>query len=191
MYHLCLLMLLTGMVCPCFSQDTMEISVRPESTLKIHGKTNVNSFTCSQTYIKEGDGLMDIRISADGESMEFIDTEVSIPVKEFDCGHKIMTRDFQEILQADKNPYLRVKLNSIQPDGRGYLANVSIRLAGVSHNYYIPVTIRRGEGVMTGEGQREVKFSEYNLEPPVKFLGMVRVKEELNISFNIRITEIQ
>ncbi len=182
-----LLMLITGIG---YAQDTVSVKIRPVSTLEIHGKTNINSFTCAQTHTLPED-IKEITLCQDGSMIGFINAELVIPVNDFDCGHKIMTKDFQEILESDKNPFLRIRLHSVRTTSTGMLADVSIRIAGVSQRYKIPVTVSNNNTALTGIGERQVKFSEFNLDPPVKFMGMVKVKEELNITFNISIAQLK
>jgi hypothetical protein len=173
------------------AQDTLTVRIKPESTLTIHGKTNVNSFTCSQTHIPRKESRDIILIQAK-DNIHFENAELSIPVDEFDCGHKIMTRDFQEILETEKYPNLYVILHSVRRNkDETYSSEVSIKLAGVTRRYHIPIKIySENDRLLVGAGQKEVGFGEFNLEPPVKFMGMVKVREELTISFTIRIQHI-
>ncbi len=171
------------------SQDTMQVLVRQESTLEIHGKTNINNFTCRQTY--PSPGLKEVELYTDGDEVRFQDAELVIPVARFDCGHKIMTKDFQEILDAENNPDLKIILHAVHTTGASKVADVTIRLAGSSQRYRIPFTIKRDSDSITGVGERKVRFGEFDLEPPVKFMGMVKVKEELNIQFTLRIKQIR
>ena len=172
------------------AQDSLSVMVRSLSSLQIHGWTNINTFTCEQTY--QSNDFRKIQLYREGEEIVFQDAELVIPVVDFDCGHKIMTKDFQEILEAESNPFLRILLHSLTGHGERQIADVSIRIAGRSRRYKMPVEIIQGnEMSMSGSGQRDVRFSEFNLEPPVKFMGMVKVKDELRISFNIRILEIR
>lgn len=172
-----------------FAQDTLRVNVRPLSTLEIHGETNINNFTCEQTY--QSPDFTQVELIQDGSEILFNQASLAIPVKEFDCGHKIMTRDFQEILEADRIPDLVIRLNSVTSEHDVHVADVTIRIAGKARKYKIPLRVIKHQEGMTGIGQRQVRFGEFGLEPPVKFMGMVKVKEELNISFTIRIDQIQ
>lgn len=173
-----------------YGQDTLLVKIQPVSTLEIHGKTNINSFTCSQTH-RLPQGLKEISLYQDGNVVAFDNAQLNIPVNDFDCGHKIMTKDFQEILESDKNPYLLIHLHTVHKTSAGLIADVSIRIAGVTRRYRIPINVTDSNQALTGKGERQVKFSEFNLDPPVKFMGMVKVKEELNISFNISIAQLK
>jgi len=172
-----------------YSQDTLKVRVRPVSTLEIHGKTNINTFTCKQTH--QAPDLTQVDVYKRGKELRFEDARLIIPVKAFDCGHKIMTKDFQEILEADKKPDLLIILHSVVSEHDKHLAEVTIQIAGSSQRYRIPIEVVEHARGMTGIGERQVRFGEFNLEPPVKFMGMVKVKEELDISFNIRINQIK
>jgi hypothetical protein len=169
-------------------QNAVTVKIIEGSTLSIHGKTNINSFVCSQTHDLQ-QSPQRVIVHQEGTSLTFENAELTIKVDNFDCGHKIMTNDFRKILETDKNPYLFIKLHSIlkTTSAKTYTAEVSIKLAGVSRRYRIPVEVVREEDLLVGLGVKEVKFQEFNLEPPVKFMGMVKVKEELKISFNIRL----
>ncbi|MCA6073794.1 hypothetical protein [Fulvivirga sedimenti] len=173
-----------------FCQKTVSIMVDPASSLNIHGKTNINKFLCAQCETLDKD-TVEITMTNEDKVVHLTNASLKIRVKDFDCGINQMTREFRELLQADDHPYLRMILETIEPIGDGkFIANIAIVLAGVKSGYRIPVEVHDDERTLICSGKSQVSFVDFNLEPPVKFMGMVKVNEMLDISFNLIIRKI-
>ncbi len=164
--------------------------IDPASSLNIHGKTNINKFLCAQCETLDRDTVQ-ILMTTEGKIVRMSNAALKIRVKDFDCGIKQMTNEFRDLLQADDYPYLQMILDSIEPiNDSKFIANISIVLAGVKSEYRIPVEVFDDEHTLICSGKSQVSFVDFNLEPPVKFMGMVKVNEMLDISFNLIIRKI-
>jgi|WetSurMetagenome_2_1015567.scaffolds.fasta_scaffold27087_4 hypothetical protein len=122
---------------------------------------------------------------------------VIVPVKDFKCINRFGYRDFLSLLRADQFPYLEVKipLDGINFSRAGesvLLKNVNFIVAGVSKDYDINCNIGNGIGnSLKLNGSAKIRLTDFDLEPPVKSLGFIRVKNEIivNFSFCFRTTE--
>ena len=181
--------------CFGFNQAPSELIHRfivlPTSNLSIEGKTNVNSFTCS---IKRYQGT-DTLILKEGGLLQrpvFIKGKVALQAKHFDCGMKVMTSDFCETLQYKKHPAIVIQFYSFQKLPRDlnqravFNGTMSISLAGVSKVFEMPCSIQpKHDGTIVLSGERMFLFSDFNLTPPEKMMGMIKTQQELKVSFKL------
>ncbi|MCE2734407.1 MAG: hypothetical protein ACK5OS_16615 [Chryseotalea sp.] len=165
--------------------------VLPTSQLSIHGKTNVNTFTCAiKTYagtdtliLKEG-GLL--------QKPVFIKGRVALLARHFDCGMKVMTTDFCETLQYKKHPAIVIQFYSFQKlpkdlnSSSPFKGTLGISLAGVSKLFEMPCRITpKSNEIIELSGERSFMFSDFNLTPPEKMMGMIKTQQELKVSFKL------
>lgn len=114
---------------------------------------------------------------------------ISIPVKDFICSNKYVYKDFLTLLKADHYPFLQIDLpNSLINNLNSYdsviLKGVSLTVAGVSKRYDIGCTIKRSENRnRILDGTTRIKLTDLGLVPPVKMLGLIKVKNEIIVSF--------
>ncbi|MEJ2004992.1 MAG: hypothetical protein P8X57_08540 [Cyclobacteriaceae bacterium] len=166
--------------------------IDPASSLNIHGKTNVNKFLCAQQCETLERDTVNIKMTTDGEVVKLDNAFLELDIHDFDCGIKQMTEEFRELLLADKYPQLKMYLNKIVPiaGSRDYNAEITINLAGERSTYTIPVQVHFDDKTLICSGKSQVSFVDFNLEPPVKFMGLVKVNEMLDISFNLIIRKL-
>lgn len=168
------------------AQNKLTVSIDPSSKLKILGSSNVNTFTCQQS-----NSITDqaIRVEVEEYKTGWIvnNAELILDVDSFDCGMKQMTEDFKQTLRSNDYPYLKLQIHQVSKgiSDSTYLANVSILLAGKSQDYLIPVSVDKASNSFICSGHRRVKFRDFNLKPPEKFFGMIRVDEEIDIVFEL------
>ncbi|MGD0340926.1 MAG: hypothetical protein ABSA76_04355 [Bacteroidales bacterium] len=131
-------------------------------------------------------------IAKEPESQNAAGTSVSsiiIPVEEFKCTNEFVYKDFLKLLKAEQYPYLEIDIpyNS----GIKYYTNnplilrgVTITVAGVSNQYDINCKIDKGDNEnQILDGTARIKLTDLDIVPPVKFFGLVKVKNEIIINF--------
>jgi hypothetical protein len=118
---------------------------------------------------------------------------VSIPAHDFICSNRLMKNDFLSLIRADTSPDIDIQLQGIQ--GVANLKNdstevvmVNITLAGVKRSMDVYCSIVKDDANhFTLSGTRLVKLSDFNLIPPSKFFGLIKVKNEITIHFEIKL----
>jgi hypothetical protein len=118
-------------------------------------------------------------------------SRITIPVREFKCSNKTAYRDFLTLIKADQNPYLEIYI----PDNSNVVYNkedsvvlkgVSIIVAGTSKKYDLFCRIiKDGDQNRILNGTTGIKLTDLGILPPVRLLGLVRVKNEILINFEI------
>jgi hypothetical protein len=114
---------------------------------------------------------------------------IIIPVKEFRCTNKFVYEDFLDLIKACQFPYLKINIPNnlmISYDNNQsiILKGVTITVAGVSKQYDINCRIDKSDNdTRVLKGTTTLKLTDLEIVPPVKFLGLVKVKNEIVIDF--------
>lgn len=178
---------------PAEKTNTTLWKVSQESVVEVVGSTNVNKFQCNSLRYGGEDQLISV-FYPDKKVTEW-SGEVVILSKNFDCYNNIMTKDFQEIVLADEHPeikvrFIQLKKHSTTNDEDQLDGQVEITLAGVTKRFPISCfMMSHSEGKTKLRGEQTLHFSEFGLEPPVKFLGTVKVKNSITVNFGLVLEE--
>jgi hypothetical protein len=163
--------------------------VQKNSTLEVAGKTNVNSFTCNISQYNEKD-----TIAFFGESNKTIklNGDLTMDILSFDCHSSMVNKDMQKTLKADEYPKLKIRFLTLQnmpllqqksEQVKGWL---EVELAGVIKRIEIIYTISKaGNNFIQMSGNRNFTFSDFNLSPPQKFAGLIKIRDEFNVNFQL------
>ena len=157
--------------------------------LKVNGSTNINKFSCVIANYNRPDTIT--VVSGNNQPIKLMGN-IQLDVQNFDCHNSIMTADLRKTLKYREHPKLMiffVNMNQYPEPGRwGLKGSVLIVLAGISKHFDIDYKLVAAErGMITLEGSRTVKFSDFNLTPPRKLGGMIRTENELDVVFNLKL----
>jgi len=120
-------------------------------------------------------------------------TSIVIPVRDFRCENKIAFNDFITLLKADKYPVLNIKIPyrmMFQPfhNDSLILNNLTATIAGISKKYNIACRIENmsTDGCLLS-GTLNIRLSDLDIVPPVKYFGLVKVKNEVIVKFGVHL----
>ena len=167
-----------------------------ESRLWIEGSSNINQFECEA---KEYSGRADVTNSATRENgteqyTNDLDIYVEIVTDEFDCGKKRMNRDLKSALKADEYPKITFKYNYARtvsvpesPDNTySVLVNGDLTVAGTTREIeFLANGAYLEGGRMRAQGAKEIKMTDFNIEPPSGLFGLVKADDNLTVHFNL------
>ena len=128
-----------------------------------------------------------------GSSLSFKDTiflnsntknslKSEIPMGNFECGNRIMNKDLKTTVKATQFPKSTVTITNIKPSGTNYKCSLNFRITDKTLAYQNLLLKNTKESL---EGIVAVKFSDIALEPPTKMGGIIKVKDEFVIHFNM------
>ncbi len=174
------------------------VKLASNSYLRIIGSTNVNSFTCGFEGEIPNDTFK-VNVSKKNDKLYVENGSLVIPVKGFDCGNKMMNQDFLDLLRVNKHPEIRIMLTSLdmaeghfsvenKTEELWAVAEITFFIAGESKKYPVPIKINQKKEGQYFEGTRKLDITEFNLEPPKKFMGLIQVQEEVIIDFSLNLT---
>jgi hypothetical protein len=162
------------------------------SSLSVKGSTNVNKFTCDIPNCDQD--TLTIWKSDTGIKMS---GSINPTVLSFDCHKAMMTRDLRKTLEAKKYPKLHIRFLSLSQlpglSGNPTSVNgqVEIEIAGIKKLYEIDYSISVDTNKMIHLlGSRDLTFSDFKLIPPRKLGGMIKVKDQLTVAFNLNMKTI-
>ena len=164
--------------------------VLPDSQLTIDGKTNVNNFTCAISHYKGRDTLV---LHEGGANVRpvFVKGSVMLDASSFDCGMALMTSDFRKTIESKTYPFIEIDFISFEHTPRysgdeRFKGIVKISLSGVTRLFEMDCEIEaKSSGLIHLRGDKNFTFSDFNLVPPKRMMGMVKVEQSLNVAFHL------
>lgn len=163
------------------------------SLITIHGETNINNFHCSLLRSFRNDSIL-VKNIWSNQKLDFEGFKLQYKIEDFKCGFRAMNNDFQELLRADDYPFITLQLNSItlHPENVEFEeldvdAEVNVMLAGITKDLIVAdgKVINHTPAHLTLMGRKKLMISDFQIEPPTKFMGMVKVTDEIEIEFEI------
>ena len=173
---------------PGHAQDG-KVQLSNESKLSINGKSNVNDFRCQSEHELQQDP-MNFSYHFQGDTINVDGVSLSLEVSRFDCGKKAINRDFRSTLKYKEHPFIEIILNELvledEQDVIPKTAKVTIRIAGESRKYEVPLTAfeSRENAVLVG-GKKMLRMTDFGLTPPSPMFGLIQVSDELEVEFDL------
>lgn len=171
--------------------------IKESSTLEVNGKTNINSFCCTS---KEAYSKMSLHYrKGSGESdIIFENAILKLQTERLDCGKKAINKDMHKTLQADTYPNIILELKEIQNTLCHNLDNcdewfeltavADITITCHTRTYIFPVTTKKYDTHSYRiSGATSLQLCDFNIDPPTALMGLVKVKDGLEINFDLYI----
>lgn len=140
--------------------------------LTVKGETSVGKFNC--------------KYSLNTKDTLFLAHEVGLSdrifVKEFRCGNFLLNHDFRKTLKEKQFPEVYFSLAQIVKDGTDYRYDLEVQIAGVT-KILEGLTLRDNPKQLAGEVH--LKFSDFDLAPPQKLGGAIKVAEEIVLDIKL------
>ena len=174
---------------------SVTVHINGGSYLTVHGKTNINKFHCR--YTKSLSDTLHVGIIDDEtDKLVLENASINLGVMQFDCGNKLINKDFQKLLQAGDFPELKIEVlgvrlkedietkQTLEPaQGAISSANIRITIAGKQNEYQLEVDQPANSQAGTYSGSLHINIRDFGLIPPRKFLGLMKVNEKVDIDF--------
>jgi hypothetical protein len=189
---LALLLALTAIPLWAGSGNFYAYSVHERSNVRLSGSTNINTFECiSQNDIPRG--LMIADLLPGSNAIFFSQAALELEVASFDCGHRAMNKDFHNSLGGMESPYIQIILLEVRPltsserQNQGKIrAGVAIMINGKTRNTDIVVEYNTLDFFSYKlSGSKELRMSEFGIDPPSPALGLVKVNDRVTIHFDL------
>ena len=184
------MMALTQAGCIVFAQGKLYMSSANPSVctgfIFIAGNTNVNRFEFDMEFNQRQVIAFD-KVNHGSYGSRYI--EIPIPVKNFHSNNLLIYNDFLKLLDAETYPYIKIsigyeQLNQFINGTNNTIPKIGITIAGVEKNYTIACRIVPCEtGYIYVTGTKNIRLTDFNLNPPEKFQGLIKVRDEVIINF--------
>jgi hypothetical protein len=179
-----------------FSQSPVE-SVRwvveKNSTLRVQGKSNVNSFSCNINEYTEKDTLIFANIPSKPIKLS---GDLQMNIESFNCHSSLITSDLRKTLKSKEFPKIIIRFLYLETMPtllkteiiKGW---IEVELAGVIKRFKLDYSFSTGaSGDIQLNGGREFCFSDFKLTPPKKLAGLIKIKDEFNVDFKLTLRSI-
>lgn len=172
---------------------THRFVIHPSSSVTINGKTNVNKYNCQTQDYKQSDTLL---LHAEvGKGAYFSKGLARLDAKGFECNMDVITKDFADIIQADKYPYIKIDFISFEREPKyqeteeKFKGDLTITLGNVSVRRQVRCSIVKDDnGLIHLQGRQNFNFSDFKLKAPTKMMGLVKVDEKITVTFHLVLT---
>ncbi len=197
MKNICVLFILSIVSHVTMSQNKSQLFVLSSAKVYINGKTNVNSFKCKLEE-KDINDTLQIAGSWNGNKVDLEGLNLRLSVDNFDCGLGMMTKDFRDFMMSERYPEIYLKIDQLIFSSNP-LEEFSYDLSSVAfltlaeqtrtENIDKGYLIQKDKSQVIG-GTHHVRMTSFGLTPPTKFLGTVKVQDELSLEFELVIRQI-
>lgn len=163
--------------------------IHNESELKINGTSNVVDFECNYSQQISTDTL-NHSISY-GDSLFITGDALVLESSNFDCGRRSINRDMQKTLKVNEYPYLSISLSSIEiADELPFDSQISVTIAGINRIERVEISeFSSTDSSISFKGSGQVLLTNYELKPPSALFGLVKVDDQISISFDLTIEQ--
>lgn len=178
-------------------QAQTALTIQPESEVILHGRSNVNSWSCAtSTFQTRFDVDSSARSESGPRSTSVARLTVTVPVRSLDCGKQRMNENMFRALKADSFPEIRYVLTTYEVDEQLPTADsVSVNsvgeltVAGQTRRVEIQVNGSRDDaGGIRGNGGARLLMTDFGIKPPTALFGAIRTKNSLEVKVVIRAT---
>jgi hypothetical protein len=171
-------------------------AIEKNSTLRVEGKSNVNTFRCDMEGYFRTDTISSIDDAPAGKQVR-LKGAIVIDIFRFDCHHRIITSDLRKTLKADVFPKMTIRFISLErlPEfiGNAELVKgiVEIELAGSRKRFDILYSfVKPGGQTIYLNGGRSFSFSDFKLTPPRKLAGFIQISDNFDVNFRLTLTPV-
>jgi hypothetical protein len=167
---------------------SIKVIVSEESSLIINGQSNVNKFQCHYDISQLNDSI-GVKYSLNGEYLRFTRAKLKLENLNFDCGHKAINKDFNRLLNSSVFPNIIIDLISaeVRVKDSELETTLDITISNITKSYTLPVQISKRKTDFLVCGKLPIDINDFNLEPPKKMLGIIKVSNEIEIDFSLAV----
>ena len=170
------------------AQTTYQISSGKEVTIKVSGKSNTHDWTMSSS-------TMESRGEFNFDGQDNLSTlsafSFNVDAKSLKSGKNTMDNRTYKSMKADKYPTINYKLNSavitkVRKNKYLVKSKGDLTIAGSTQAIMMDLdVVVNADNSISCAGSENLKLTDYNIQPPSFMLGAMKVKNDLNIQFNL------
>ncbi|MGM0648027.1 MAG: YceI family protein [Bacteroidota bacterium] len=160
----------------------------PNNYFQIHVKTNINHFVIKYEQSYE----LTIEIDLDKSHKPLKYTNIAIPVKHLKLKNKRMQQEFYQMLNTNKYPFINIRIqekdfiNVIRSAYKKLPASITI--AGVTNKIRLSLDTKHvDKNQYFVKGSKSLSLYNYQLSPPKKLGGIIKVDSNVLINFGMSV----
>jgi polyisoprenoid-binding protein YceI len=166
------------------------LTMQPESKLWVEGKSTIRSFSCQAADISAvvdavPNGIAQVAAAQKGIRA----VRITVPAEKLECGNGTMNDHMRKAIKLSENPVIEFNMASYDvskaTEGVSGTLTGTLKLGGVTKTIAIPATANPENGSLHVIGAYELKMSDFDLTPPSLMFGRIKVRDELNVKFDL------
>lgn len=165
--------------------------IQQSSSIQVSGYSNVKNFSC-RMLSGTIDDTLSFLIVPESQIITFRQQQLQIPLQQFDCGNRIIQHDFYTTLQGDIFPFIKLQFIDLRlSDAPAWWrepvsGNIAITIGGITQRYGLQYHMAvYGDNLIELTGEQPLALSSFNLKPPSRLAGLVRIDNEVTVSFRL------
>lgn len=157
-----------------------------DSDVTISGSSTLHAWTMTS---KDPKVRAELLTDAEGNLNALNSLTLSLRGESLKSGHSAMDKNAYSALDTDTYKYITFTLVSATVNTKTIVCKGNLSIAGVTKLITVEASFKESSGKnILCVGTKEIKMSDYGVEPPVFMFGTVKTGDEINIDFNIRLT---
>lgn len=157
-----------------------QLLVVKEKRLLIKGKTSIGRFECECKIEGQPDTIV-LGSAADEPAFQ-----ITIPVEDFDCGKRLLNKDFYHTLKSDEYPDIQVSIKKLVENQSLYVGDISLKLVGKELMLgEVGFEQNQLENGCLLNSVLEIGLAELELTAPRRFFGLIKLKNDLSINITL------
>lgn len=192
---LLLCFLLSGFVDADMRPTNIVYSIENGSSLSISGTSNVNTFSCLCAETFKRQVLEIVRVDSTRQ-LRFKNAVLKLPTQSMDCNNSRMNSDLCDALKSSAYPYIVVELQQIQlrptalnasrNEWFDVVAVATLTITDVCKPIVMDVRgIRLGDDRYRFVCSKNVRMTDFNVDPPTALFGLIKVNNDIKINLDI------
>lgn len=163
------------------TNKTADIHIKPGSEITISGKSNVNRFSCHYTT-EIAPGCQIISYNYLNKTFVLDNAEIKLKSSNFDCGGRLINKDFNELIQSDEHPNIKIKFTKIEFENDYFKVSTRIEIAEEINDYFFIIYPQHNQHYV---GDLEINIEDFDMKAPRKLLGAIKVDPHISINFDL------
>lgn len=167
-----------------WAQNSYKLTGTPNFT--IAGTSTMHDWTMTST---QATCEASVEADASGKVVKINSVTLTLKAESLKSGKSAMDKNAYKSLKTDKFKDIRFQLTSATVQGETITANGTLTIAGSSKPTEITLSGKPSGNGIRFQGSKDIKMSEFGVEPPSFMFGSVKTGDDIKITFDITLTK--
>jgi polyisoprenoid-binding protein YceI len=158
------------------------------SSITIAGTSTMHDWTMTS---KEANYTATFELNADGTPSKLNMVTVSIPAESLKSGKGAMDKNAYNSLKTDKHKQIVFQLTSARINAKTISCSGNLTVAGTTKPIEMEVSYEDRNGTLYCKGAKNIKMTDYNVEPPTFMFGSIKTGNEITVSIEVSLAQIK
>jgi len=176
-----------------FAQDLHSLMLSPQSKMKVEGTSSLHDWHCEVELKQNSIGFSEVNGQLVPQELN-----LEIPVKNMNSGKRMMNKLMYKSMKEKDHPFINYLLKEVKvsdecpSDKLARLITIGeLEIAGAKKQVKMTVDmVKNVKGEYCLQGSKEIKMSDFGIEPPKAMFGTVTTGDVITVSFDLKVAPI-